>query len=403
VAAEETLPKSERREPKYFLRDCVTYLWQSACNVATHLLGLLKVPLRLRGYDRIDDDRCRTGPTPIVEISPEEEHFTSGNIEVVPVPNEEGAFLEEDDIEILSYIEFPDISASLFSPQTGKQFFTELRASSISAGSSAVHQNKETMELLPSQRRIANAEARSFSSHSKDEEELATIRAIWANKPCRQHLLVFWMYGFVTVGVDGAFPLYCMSVDGGLAINEAHVGAIQSLAGTIINFCQYHVYIFFLNRFGLRQSMMFNSFVSVLLLAFIPLSLPLNEGAATGKLTPSAFSFLTAVLATARVFGSSVFAALLVSMHRTVVPSHRSTMNGLCALFASVGRAFGPLFAGALVGHCYSHFPPRVGSVVVFAVLALCGLASSVVLVFLIKDSDVIEREGIKKGEDVHT
>ena len=282
----------------------------------------------------------------------------------------------EDEMEILSYIEFPGLSKSVqwrntANVDTSKAPVEKLDSSPLRTVAVA-SQEEERKELLPT------------------KQEFATMKSIWANEPSRQHLIVFWMYGFVSVLVEGAFPLYCMSVSGGLGISEARVGAILSLAGTVINFCQFPVYMFLVNSLGLHKGMMLGSFVSVVLLAFIPLSVPLNEYTAHDEeqqLTASAFLFLVVVLAASRVFSSSVDASLLVSMHRTVFPYQRSTMNSLSALFASLGRAFGPLFAGSLVSHCFSFFPPRTGGVIIWIVLALCGVASCTVFMTLINNN----------------
>jgi hypothetical protein len=84
------------------------------------------------------------------------------------------------------------------------------------------------------------------------------------------------------------------------------------------------------------------------------------------------------------VLSASVEASLLVSMHRTVLPTDKSMMNSLSALFASLGRAFGPLFAGSLVQHCFSLFSRTVGGFIIWISLALSGVLSGTILMILL-------------------
>lgn len=304
--------------------------------------------------------------------------------------NLEDSYSQQEEMVILSFIDFPGllqwqnetnvdaVRAAIIVPDT------QSRSAVFNEGNHLLLSdiNRKDYQGLRS--------PSSFNDSSKDEHHglaPATISTIWANKACREHLLVFWIYGFVTVLVDGAFPLYCMSNNGGLGISEARVGAILTFAGSIVNFFQFRVYLFLLNRLGLKSSMVLGSLLSTLLLAFIPLSVLLNEDkhiAEGEQLTLQAFFFLVAVLASSRVLSASVEASLLVSMHRTVLPTDKSMMNSLSALFASLGRAFGPLFAGSLVQHCFSLFSRNVGGFIIWISLALSGVLSGTILMILL-------------------
>jgi MFS family permease len=404
VACNETLPRSQLREAnQYFLPDI---FHRMRINIICRPWKLFKrlisyIPIYFHtanfGYTQINDNKTEgNGSFSSTKVEGNDINSESAAAETSEdlKPEDENnnlieSFSQQEEMEILSFIDFPGLLQ-----WRSKANADAVRASIIVADvrSHAEFVNEEINPLLlprvDQNIDITNKSPRSCSHVSGDDKhELATIKTIWANKPCRKHLLVFWIYGFVTVLVDGTFPLYCMSNNGGLGISEVRVGAILSLTGTIINFSQYHVYMYLLNRLGIKNSMIFGSLISVLLLAFIPLSVLLNENRRLSEgeqLTPVAFLFLVTVLAASRVFSSSVEASLLVSMHRTVLPSHRSTMNSLSALFASLGRAFGPLFAGSLVQHCFSLFVPAIGGFIIWIALAFSGVVSCAILMILL-------------------
>ncbi len=403
VACSETLPKSQLREAnQYFLPDifhCMRInIISRPWKLFKRLISYFPVYFHIAnfGYTQINDNKTEGNgsfsSTTVEGNNINSESTATEDYEDFKSEDEnnlEESFSQQEEMEILSFIDFPGLLQ-----WRNKANADAVRASIIVADvrSHADFFSEEINPLLlprvDQNIDMTNKSPLSCSHASRDDKhELATIKTIWANKPCRKHLLVFWIYGFVTVLVDGAFPLYCMSNNGGLGISEVRVGAILSLTGTILNFSQYHVYMYLLSRLGIKKSMMFGSLISVLLLAFIPLSVLLNEKRRISEgeqLTPKAFLFLVTVLAASRVFSSSVEASLLVSMHRTVLPSHRSTMNSLSALFASLGRAFGPLFAGSLVQHCFSLFAPAIGGFIIWITLAFSGVVSCTILMILL-------------------
>ena len=83
-------------------------------------------------------------------------------------------------------------------------------------------------------------------------------------------------------------------------------------------------------------------------------------------------------------------ASLTVALNRTVLPSHRGTMNGLVSLGGSVARAAGPTFAGALVAFSFASgvLAPQVGAVFVFGVLGGLGIGVSILSYVLIHDDE---------------
>jgi MFS family permease len=92
------------------------------------------------------------------------------------------------------------------------------------------------------------------------------------------------------------------------------------------------------------------------------------------------------LMAAYRVFSLAFFSSLTVALNRTVLPSHRGTMNGLTTLGGSVAKALGPMFAGALVAFSFSSgvFAPHVGAVFMFFLIGGLGVLVSMLSFVLI-------------------
>jgi cyanate permease len=150
---------------------------------------------------------------------------------------------------------------------------------------------------------------------------------------------------------------------------------------------QYAFFAFMVEKFGFRNSMIMSIWVFFLVMTFFPLSLRLNTGASPGELTPQAFIFLVAIITVMKTVGSSFSAALIVSMNRTIESKQRAAMNGFAQIIGSLARGLGPLLAGYLVFACYSHLPPRQGSLVLWFTLSGTGIICFVVLNFFTTDT----------------
>ena len=57
---------------------------------------------------------------------------------------------------------------------------------------------------------------------------------LWKRKRMRSHLIAYWLYSFVIICIDEAFPLFCMSKSGGLGISEAVIGKVLSASGLVL-------------------------------------------------------------------------------------------------------------------------------------------------------------------------
>jgi hypothetical protein len=213
-----------------------------------------------------------------------------------------------------------------------------------------------------------------------DATSEATMTSLWSRFDTRRHLIVYWIYSFVTVSLDEAFPLFCISKQAGLGLSEASIGKILSGSGLIFAICQYFAYTAIVNRFGLYGSIKLGSLVTVPLIALIPFSLLLNNGTEGGNLTWATFCYLSIVMALGRVCGIAFYSSMAIATNRTVLTSHRASMNGLSMLGGSIAKGVGPAFAGFLVAFSVSSgvFSPHVGAVFVFAVISFLAFVIAI-------------------------
>jgi hypothetical protein len=216
----------------------------------------------------------------------------------------------------------------------------------------------------------------------------ATMLSLWSDRKTRNHLLVYWIYSFGVVTVDEAFPLICLSREAGLGLSEVTIGKILSGSGLIFACFQYFVYAWTVNRYGLQRSIQIGAILSGPIISLIPIALWLNQGSVENSLTWSAYTFLSILLAAYRVFGLVFFSSITIATNRTVIASHRGSMNGLSMLGGSFAKGLGPLFSGFLVSFSVSSgvFQPHVGAVVVFAVIGLIGCVPAAMTFTLLRD-----------------
>jgi MFS family permease len=243
-------------------------------------------------------------------------------------------------------------------------------------------------------KKLTTQPGRSYS----DSRE-ATLSSLWSKRDTRNHLIIYWFFSFVTVAVDEAFPLFCISRKAGLGLSEATIGKILSGSGLIFAVSQYFVYSSIVDKFGLQRSIQIGAMFSGPLILFLPVSLYLNTEIAEDSLSWGAFAYLSILLALYRVFALVFFSSITIATNRTVVPSHRGSMNGLSMLGGSFAKGLGPIFAGFLVAFSVSSgvFTPHVGAIVVFAVIGLLG-GATVVMTFLLLGEEGIKKESEPKG-----
>jgi hypothetical protein len=229
--------------------------------------------------------------------------------------------------------------------------------------------------------------------------EEATLLSLWSKRDTRNHLIVYWFFSFVSVAVDEAFPLFCISREEGLGLSEGSIGKVLSASGLIFAICQYFVYSSIVDEFGLRRSIQIGAMFSGPLILLLPVSLSLDSEGGEDSLSWAAFVFLSILLAVYRVFGLVFFSSISIAANRTVIPSQRGTMNGLSMLGGSFAKGLGPTFAGFLVAFSISSgvFPPHSGAIVIFAAIGLLGSAT-VVMTFLLLGQEEEKTEPEQKG-----
>lgn len=101
------------------------------------------------------------------------------------------------------------------------------------------------------------------NNNSHHQQDTPPLPPIWSRFITRKHLIAHWIFSFVVAALDEAFPLFCLSTVGGLALTEVSIGQLLSLAGVF--FAVFH-YCIYAGRFGkLRSSsLVVRSFVKSL-------------------------------------------------------------------------------------------------------------------------------------------
>jgi MFS family permease len=208
-------------------------------------------------------------------------------------------------------------------------------------------------------------------AHVKDDPQLAntdTEPSLWSRPFTRQHMIVQWMFGFVTTYIDEAFPLFCMSTVGGLGLAESSIGKIMSGAGLIFAIFQYASFSWITHRYGLYPSLMIGVILGTVPTLLIPLSL-LFVGSSPARW------FLSILIGVTKVMQSLYFASMAVAVNKTVTSTQRAKMNSLILVGGSAARGLGPILAGGLVTFSFSSnvFPAQYGSILIWTVVPGLG------------------------------
>jgi hypothetical protein len=163
-----------------------------------------------------------------------------------------------------------------------------------------------------------------------------------------------------------------MSKQGGLSFTEAQIGVIGTGAGCLFCICQYFVFSYAIQKYGLTKSMVYASLLSNAPAILFPISKLLPTSSWTALL------FLSILMAVIMIFNSVFYANITIVTNRTVEVSHRATLNGLSSLGASISRGLAPLFAGSLVSICLSSgiVSSSYGALVIYTILTVLGMAA---------------------------
>lgn len=206
---------------------------------------------------------------------------------------------------------------------------------------------------------------------NKEEGTQVTLTSLWGNQSAKDHLIPYWIFSLAVSSLDEAFPLFCIaSVGAGLGLSEVHIGEILSLSGLIFVSCQYLVYAWTVEKFGLYRSLSIGCLVGFLPVFVIPLASWLLR--LTGMIP--AFLLLVTVMATSKIFSCVFFTSMAVALNKTVETQQRASLNGLASLGGSVAKAVGPVLAGALAQLCFSAPFHGFGSIALFSVIGCSGM-----------------------------
>jgi MFS family permease len=184
------------------------------------------------------------------------------------------------------------------------------------------------------------------------EEETTSISSIWSRRNTRNHLISYWLYSFVVIAIDEAFPLYCISRNNnGIGqLSESDIGTILSIAGLIFAVGQFHIYTWIVNRFGVYGSLTFGCWAGVLPISLIPCAaLVAHFSSRLGVVM-----YIALLMGMTKIFQSAFFSGITVATNRTVPKEMRSSMNGFGGMGAGGAKALGPLFVGFWMSICLS-------------------------------------------------
>jgi hypothetical protein len=226
----------------------------------------------------------------------------------------------------------------------------------------------------------------SHSRHTQQHKENngnanfpVTMSTIWSRPDTRQHLILYWVYSFVIISVDEAFPLFCISKQAGLSLSEAAIGKILSISGLIFVICQYICYTQLVDWLGIYASITMSVIFTIPSIFLIPACL-LFPSSSMEPLSLALLSFLSILMAIYRIFANIFFSSITIATNRTVPASLRAATNGLGSLGASIAKGVGPAMCGVFVAFNFSSgvVPPHMGATVVFGVLSLLALLVAV-------------------------
>lgn len=194
----------------------------------------------------------------------------------------------------------------------------------------------------------------------------------WSRPLTRSHMMAHWMFSVASTYIDEAFPLFCMSVTGGLALPEAGIGKILSGAGLLFAVFQYATFASLTKRFGLYRSLTIGCLLGTIPVTIVPLSVLLRRNYQTSWFAV----FLSITMGFTKLMHSLYYTSMAVAINKTVTSSQRARMNALVTTGNSIAKAFGPCFAGSLVTFSFSGttFSAEYGSVLVWSMVPAMGL-----------------------------
>lgn len=202
-----------------------------------------------------------------------------------------------------------------------------------------------------------------------------TMKQIWANENCRDHLITYWTSVFCSQWNLETLPLFFIATNGGLALQEATIGSVLGGAG-LVYLILYMGYFEVYNRLGTWNTMKFCSLVGSNLAVLTPIALYLNAGVAPNHLTAGAFFFLIFVQGILRFGVGVMYTVSSMGCNHSVSRDELSAMNGLSMFGASFTQAFGPIGAGLTTSFALSSgiIDPEYGAFLPFGICSAIAI-----------------------------
>lgn len=194
-------------------------------------------------------------------------------------------------------------------------------------------------------------------------------KEIWSKAKTRDHLITYWVSTFCSQWNLETLPLFFIATNGGLALQEATIGAVLGGAG-FVYLLLYMSYFEIYNRFGTYGTMKIASLVGSNLAVLTPIALYLNQGSSPNTLTAVAYFFLIFVQGFLRVGVGVMYTVSSIGCNQSVTREELSAMNGLSMGGASVAQAFGPIGAGLTTSFALSSgvINPEYGAFLPFGI-----------------------------------
>lgn len=273
-------------------------------------------------------------------------------------------------------------------PKDVLRFMLRLKANGCGKETQEV-QSEESLALLPINKATepSTCSKNSYSSTSQHADQ----PTIWSRGETRRHVLLYAVFSFVVSALDEAFPLFCISHNGGLGLSEAEIGKVLSSAGLLFALSQYTAFATIINHFGMHSALKIGSILGNPIAIVIPFALILNNYSKfDGRLTVTSYLFLTIIMGICKTFSCLFFATLAISVNKTVPRCQRARMNGLNMVGGSIGKGLGPICAGLLYSFCLSSgfVQPAHGTIIVFCSISAVGFITVIQTVMLYGDQN---------------
>jgi hypothetical protein len=279
----------------------------------------------------------------------------------------------EDELRILESKEFSEVASLMSTGQARASFSSAMHRPSIVSRLSteeqdpAIHRHSVSQKAAFTVKQVDDHEAATettpLKASSGTKKADLSIKAIFSKETTRMYLTSYWANTFTNVAQSETFPLFAMSIVGGLGMEESSIGFVGSGAGLIYCVAQYFIFSAAMKHFGLIKSLRYGSFAANVPVFLMPISTVL-----TGTLQ---YAYLSLVMGALMIGNSVFYGCVTIGTNRSVDARQRATLNGLASAGASVARALGPIFAGCLVAG--SMTLGRLGGWIVYLVLAIAG------------------------------